>query len=324
MCIRDRPSPAPPSWTRPAIGSRSTTEGPTPSSAWPTDSCPRSSSSYGRGPDRHLAEEFIHALRALRRRAARVRHHASRHSASVDQLPRQRGILRDHLEYGGRVLLLPRRPAPPADALSVQQRAAGCGWPVRLPPRRRLGRLLEPQLAADPARAGGLRLPSWPRLLHHLLAVPGHQRRDALLRPGGRDPGDLAGPADQRRAEPAKLSLFSSIEFCLWDAQDDATNFQRNYSVGEVEVEDGVIYHKTEYRERRDHFAFFACSEPLAGFDTQRDAFLGPYRSWDRPIAVERGASSNSIAHGWQPSGSHHVRLEIDPGETKEVILSLI
>jgi len=125
------------------------------------------------------------------------------------------------------------------------------------------------------------------------------------------------------RAEPAKLSLFSSIEFCLWDAQDDATNFQRNYSVGEVEVEDGVIYHKTEYRERRDHFAFFACSEPLAGFDTQRDAFLGPYRSWDRPIAVERGASSNSIAHGWQPSGSHHVRLEIGPGETKEVIFLL-
>ena len=125
------------------------------------------------------------------------------------------------------------------------------------------------------------------------------------------------------RAESARLSLFSSVEFCLWDAQDDATNFQRNYSVGEVEVEDGVIYHKTEYRERRDHFAFFACSEPLAGFDTQRDAFLGPYRSWDRPIAVERGASSNSIAHGWQPSGSHHVRLELDPGETKDVIFLL-
>ncbi len=125
------------------------------------------------------------------------------------------------------------------------------------------------------------------------------------------------------RAAPARLSIFSSIEFCLWDAQDDATNFQRNYSVGEVEVEDGVIYHKTEYRERRDHFAFFACSEPLAGFDTQRDAFLGPYRGWDRPIAVERGASSNSIAHGWQPSGSHHVRLGIGPGETREVVFLL-
>jgi cellobiose phosphorylase len=126
-----------------------------------------------------------------------------------------------------------------------------------------------------------------------------------------------------RRPVPARLSLFSAIEFCLWDANDDATNFQRNYSIGEVEVEDGVIYHKTEYRERRDHFAWFACSQPVAGFDTRRDSFLGPYRGWDRPLVVERGASGDSIAHGWQPSGSHHVRLELGAGETREVIFAL-
>ncbi|MGZ6268175.1 MAG: GH36-type glycosyl hydrolase domain-containing protein, partial [Candidatus Limnocylindrales bacterium] len=98
-----------------------------------------------------------------------------------------------------------------------------------------------------------------------------------------------------------------------------ATNFQRNYSIGEVEVEDGVIYHTTEYRERRNHFAYFACSDPAAGFDTSRDAFLGPYRGWDRPIAVERGATSGSIAHGWQPIGAQQARLELGPGETHEV-----
>ena len=125
------------------------------------------------------------------------------------------------------------------------------------------------------------------------------------------------------RAVAARVSLFGTIEFCLWDAQDDATNFQRNYSIGEVEVEDGVIYHKTEYRERRDHFAFFACSERSAGFDTSRDAFLGPYRGWDRPIAVERGATSGSIAHGWQPIGAHQVRLELEPGETREITFVL-
>ena len=108
-------------------------------------------------------------------------------------------------------------------------------------------------------------------------------------------------PVTNRRTEPAKLSIFSSIEFCLWDAQDDATNFQRNFSTGQVEIEDEVIYHKTEYRERRNHFAYFACSEKLAGFDTQRDAFLGPYRGWDNPAAVERGESFNSVAHGWAP-----------------------
>ncbi|HVN16785.1 MAG TPA: glycosyl transferase, partial [Anaerolineales bacterium] len=100
-----------------------------------------------------------------------------------------------------------------------------------------------------------------------------------------------------QRQTPADLSIFSSIEFCLWDAWDDSTNFQRNFSTGQVEVENDVIYHKTEYRERRDHFAYFACSEKPTGFDTQRDSFLGPYRSWDRPLSVERGESDNSIAH---------------------------
>ena len=127
------------------------------------------------------------------------------------------------------------------------------------------------------------------------------------------------------RAEPAQLSVFSAIEFCLWDAQDDATNFQRNFSTGQVEVDAaaGVIYHKTEYRERRDHFAYFACSEPLAGFDTQRDAFLGPYRGWDDPAAVARGQAFDSVAHGWQPIGSHHVKLALQPGESRQIIFLL-
>jgi cellobiose phosphorylase len=129
--------------------------------------------------------------------------------------------------------------------------------------------------------------------------------------------------ATNHRKTTAKLSLFSSIEFCLWDAQDDATNFQRNFSTGQVEVVDGVIYHKTEYRERRNHFAYFACSEKLAGFDTQRDVFLGKYTGWEKPAAVVRGKSFNSVANGWAPHGSHHVKLTLKPGETREVIFVL-
>jgi cellobiose phosphorylase len=125
------------------------------------------------------------------------------------------------------------------------------------------------------------------------------------------------------RRKTAKLSIFSSVEFCLWDAQDDATNFQRNFSTGQVEIRNGVIYHKTEYRERRDHFAYFACSEKLAGYDTQRDVFLGPYRSWDNPAAVERGRSFNSVARGWAPLGSHHIKLSLKPGESRKVVFLL-
>lgn len=125
------------------------------------------------------------------------------------------------------------------------------------------------------------------------------------------------------RQVETNLSVFSAIEFCLWDALDDATNFQRNYSIGEVEVSEGVIYHKSEYRERRNHFAYFACSEPLVGFETKRESFFGPYRGWETPKVVESGQTSNSIACGWQPFGSHHIKLNLKSGEKKKVIFIL-
>ncbi|MEJ2605242.1 MAG: glycosyl transferase [Anaerolineales bacterium] len=123
--------------------------------------------------------------------------------------------------------------------------------------------------------------------------------------------------------DTSQLSVFSSVEFNLWDAMDDATNFQRNYNVGEVEVADGIIYHKTEYRERRDHFAYLACSEPIAGFDTQREAFLGPYRGYTAPVGVESGRLSDSIAHGWQPIGAQHIKVELQAGESKTIVFLL-
>ncbi len=119
------------------------------------------------------------------------------------------------------------------------------------------------------------------------------------------------------RPKEVSLSVFAAVEFNLWDAHDDATNFQRNYSVGEVEVVDGVIYHKTEYRERRSHFAYLACSEPVIGFDTQREVFLGAYRGWESPAAVEAGKLADSLAHGWQPIGALHVRADVEPGRAE-------
>ncbi len=128
-----------------------------------------------------------------------------------------------------------------------------------------------------------------------------------------------------RGAAPVNLQIFSLVEFCLWDAWDDQTNFQRNYNTGEVEVDlpRGIIYHKTEYRERRDHFAYFACSAPLAGFDTQREAFLGPYRGFDAPAAVSEGRCRNSMAHGWSPIGAHQVAVTLAPGQSQEVVFLL-
>ncbi|HSB90147.1 MAG TPA: glycosyl transferase [Anaerolineales bacterium] len=126
-----------------------------------------------------------------------------------------------------------------------------------------------------------------------------------------------------QRRRPARLSLFGAVEFCLWDAWDDATNFQRNLSLAEVEVEDGVIYHRTEYRERRNHFAYFAASGTPAGFDTQRSSFLGPYGSWDSPLGVKTGRLTNSIAHGWEPIAALHLPVELLPDDACEFIFLL-
>ena len=124
-------------------------------------------------------------------------------------------------------------------------------------------------------------------------------------------------------ARPHNLHLYSYVEFCLWNAQDDASNFQRNFSIGEVEVRNSEIYHKTEYRERRNHFAVYSVNSNIAGFDTNRDEFVGLYNGPQHPKAVFEGKSFNSIVHGWAPVGSHHIELSLLPGESKSYIFVL-
>ncbi len=119
------------------------------------------------------------------------------------------------------------------------------------------------------------------------------------------------------------VSLFSFVEFCLWNAQDDSTNFQRNFSTGEVEIEGSAIYHKTEYRERRNHYAVYAVNAPVQGFDTDRDSFLGAYRGFDSPAAVFEDRSRNSVASGWAPIGSHNLKFTLAPGESRSFIFLL-
>ena len=119
------------------------------------------------------------------------------------------------------------------------------------------------------------------------------------------------------------LSLFSYVEWCLWNADDDMKNFQRNLSIGEVEVIGSTIYHKTEYRERRSHYAVYSVNSTIDGFDTSRDAFLGAYRGADRPEAVENGSCTNSMASGWSPIASHQIRVRLAPGETRSFVFVL-
>lgn len=126
-----------------------------------------------------------------------------------------------------------------------------------------------------------------------------------------------------RSSQPKDLSLFSFVEWCLWNAMDDMTNFQRNFSTGEVEVEGSALYHKTEYRERRNHYAFYSVNAPLTGFDTDRESFLGPYQGLHSPQVVREGCARNSIASGWAPVASHQLEIRLAPGESKILIFVL-
>ena len=147
--------------------------------------------------------------------------------------------------------------------------------------------------------------------------------RQELLVPLGDD--CLLMRVTVRNESPANkaLRLFPYVEFCLWDAMDDSSNFQRNYSTGEVEVLGAAIYHKTEYRERRDHYAVFWSDREPDGFDTSRDAFLGVYGSPARPEAVFGAGCTGSIAHGWQPIAAQQFDLSLAPGESTAILFGL-
>ena len=123
--------------------------------------------------------------------------------------------------------------------------------------------------------------------------------------------------------ETKRLKLFSFAEWCLWNAATDMENFQRNFSTGEVEIDGSVIYHKTEYKERRNHYAYYSVNVPIQGFDTDRESFVGLYNEFANPDAVMEGRPRNSVAHGWSPIASHYIEVELQPGEQKDFIFVL-
>ena len=120
-----------------------------------------------------------------------------------------------------------------------------------------------------------------------------------------------------------KIKLFSFLEWCLWNAATDMENFQRNFSTGEVEIDGSTIYHKTEYKERRNHYAYYHVNTPINGFDTDRESFIGLYNEFSAPQCVVEGSPRNSVAHGWSPVASHYIELELQPGESKDLIFLL-
>ena len=151
----------------------------------------------------------------------------------------------------------------------------------------------------------------------------GLRAREMRLVPLGDDCELIRLELENLSTEPKEVSVFTYVEWCLWNALDDFTNFQRNFSNGEVEVEGSAVYHKTEYRERRNHFAFFSVNAPLAGFDTDRETFTGTWEGLEAPQVVKEGRSRNSVAHGWAPIASLHVKASLSPGAKRSFVFVL-
>ena len=124
-------------------------------------------------------------------------------------------------------------------------------------------------------------------------------------------------------SDSKSFKLFSFVEWCLWNAEDDQNNLQRNLSTGEVEIDGSTLYHKTEYKERRNHYAFYHVNHDAQGYDTDRESFMGLYNEMSGPRAVMEGKPRNSHAHGWSPIASHYFEVDLKPGESKELIFIL-
>ncbi|MGB4414746.1 MAG: glycosyl transferase [Paludibacter sp.] len=123
--------------------------------------------------------------------------------------------------------------------------------------------------------------------------------------------------------ETKTIKLFSYNEWCLWNAEDDQNNLQRNLSTGEVEIDGSTLYHKTEYKERRNHYAFYHVNTVIDGFDTDRETFVGLYNEIAEPQAVLDGKPRNSHAFGWSPIASHYKEITLKAGESQELIFVL-
>lgn len=115
------------------------------------------------------------------------------------------------------------------------------------------------------------------------------------------------------------VSVFSFVEWCQWNAEDDSGNLQRNLSLAECLVDGAMICHVTGYRERRSHYCYHTVNRPIAGFDTDRSAFLGNYGDLKDPAVVRVRRSNNSMVHGWWPIASLAVRVTLQPGESQEI-----
>lgn len=118
-----------------------------------------------------------------------------------------------------------------------------------------------------------------------------------------------------------KLSVYSYCEFSFHHILMDNQNFQMSMYAAGSSYENGIIEHDLFYEEFG--YQYFTSTFEPDGFDCLRDKFIGPYRTEDNPIAVEKGEMSGSFEKGNNHCGSLQKKLVLKPGEEVRLVFLL-
>ena len=128
-----------------------------------------------------------------------------------------------------------------------------------------------------------------------------------------------------------RLRVFSFVEYANnWFLWQDFINLQYTQYILAMDVKDNIIDHGInvllpdtdggfDNHDGNKHTFLGAVGAPITGFDTDRDVFLGDYRTYANPIIVEKGECANSIAVGDNGCGTLQMDIELEPGESKEL-----
>lgn len=91
-------------------------------------------------------------------------------------------------------------------------------------------------------------------------------------------------------------------------------------------LEDVLVYRygvENQPKPEETPLVFFAADVPMAGFDCDRDCFVGSYRSEENPLGAERGNLSGSVLYGGDPCFALQIDLELKAGEERKVHIFL-
>ena len=120
------------------------------------------------------------------------------------------------------------------------------------------------------------------------------------------------------------ISVFSFAELANnWNFRMDLENLQYSQYTVQMSVHDGMIRWRNATNPGFEELWFGLAGGGVLSFDTDRDVFLGPYRTMANPVAVESGRCSDSIAVGDNGCASLHTSIELAPGESRDLIFML-